>query len=265
MNFTFFKFFTFTLLTSSMAGTTLFAESLTISAASSLKFSMDELIKDFKKTSPKESIKVVYGSSGKLQTQITQGAPYDLFFSADMRFPQELFKSGDTESAPKAFAIGRLALWSATLDTSKLTLSNLLNSNISHIAIANPQVAPYGARAEEVLKTEGLYEKVKSKLIFGQDVSQAVQYVLTGNANVGIISLSLALSPEMSKKGSYFVIPANLHAPLEQGFVVTKRAAKNSLAKSFASYIATAKAKSILSRYGFSFPDDPSSNRKGAM
>jgi molybdate transport system substrate-binding protein len=136
-----------------------------------------------------------------------------------------------------------------------MTLADLADPSIRKIAIANPMHAPYGKRAEEALKTAGLWEEVQAKLVYGENIAQAAQYVQSGNAQVGIIALSLALGPELAKQGSYALIPDKLHQPLEQGFIITKRAADNSLAQAFARFVAGKEARAIMTRYGFVLPD----------
>lgn len=232
------------------------AEKITIAAAADLKFALDEVVQTFNEANPKDKVEVSYGSSGKFHTQIQQGAPYDIFFSADIAFPKELQKSGMASSEVIPYAIGRIVLWSATLDASKMTLSSLADPKITRIAIANPKHAPYGKRAEEVLRAAGLWEALQTKLVYGENISQTAQFVLTGNAQVGVIALSLAVHPELSGKGAYWLIPDNLHLPLEQGFVITKRAGNNPLAKRFAEYFVSKPAQSVMTRFGFALPDN---------
>lgn len=227
------------------------AESITIAAAADLKYAMDEIVSEFKKQNPSESISVSYGSSGKIFTQIQQGAPYDMFFSADMHYPKELFNTGLALEDAKFLAYGRLVLWSSSIDTKKLTLQDLGSDAVKRIAIANPKHAPYGKRAEEALRKVDVWDKIQSKFVFGENIAQTAQFALTGNADIGIIALSLAVNPEMSKRGNYSLIPENLHSPLEQGFVITKRAGANQLAKSFANFVVSKPSMDILQRYGF--------------
>ena len=188
---------------------------------------MDEIVTAFKKANSADEVDVIYGSSGKFHTQIQQGAPYDLFFSADIGFPSELAKNGLAASEVKPYAVGRIVLWSASLDATKMTLDSLADPKITRIAIANPKHAPYGKRAEEALRASGLWDKVEPKLVYGENIAHTAQFVQTGNAQVGIIALSLAVNPELASKGGYWLIPDKLHAPLEQGFIITKRAAGN--------------------------------------
>jgi molybdate transport system substrate-binding protein len=232
------------------------AEKITIAAAADLKFAMDEIITLFKKDNPSDEVEVVYGSSGKAYAQIKQAAPYDLFFSADIAFASDLVKSGLAASDVKPYAIGRIVLWSASQDASKMTLASLTDPKITRIAIANPKHAPYGKRAEEALRASGLWDKVKSKLVYGENITHTVQFVQTGNAQVGIIALSLAVSPELASKGGYSLIPDKLHKPLEQGFIITKRAAGNALAERFAGYLGSKSARTVMMKYGFVLPGE---------
>lgn len=234
------------------------AEKITIAAAADLKFAMNEIIAGFKKDHTGKDVEVIYGSSGKFHAQIQQGAPYDLFFSADIAFPRELAKKGFAFSDVKPYAIGRIVLWSTQLDAARMTLASLTSPKIARIAIANPKHAPYGKRAEEALRKLGLWDTVQSKLVFGDNIAHTAQFVQTGNAQAGIIALSLALNPELAKKGSYYLIPDTLHEPLEQGFIITKSAANKPLAKLFTAYMATKDVRSIMRKYGFVLPGDAS-------
>jgi molybdate transport system substrate-binding protein len=225
--------------------------SITIAAAADLKFAMDDIVTAFKQVHPNDTVQVTYGSSGQFTTQIQQGAPFDLFFSADIAYPQTLAKAGLAASAPKRYAIGRIVLWSATLDASKLSLQDLAKPEFDRIAIANPEHAPYGKRAVQALHASGVWDKVQGKLVYGENIAQTAQFVQTGNARIGIIALSLAMNPAFASKGGYALIPASLHDPLEQGFVITHRAAGNPLALAFARFMDSAQAKTILQHYGF--------------
>lgn len=232
-----------------------YAEKINIAAAADLKFAMDEIVAKFREVNAKDDVDVIYGSSGKFYTQIQQGAPYDLYFSADIAFPRELAKSGFSFSEVIPYAFGRIVLWSATMEANKMSLDSLTSSKISHIAIANPKHAPYGKRAEEALRATRLWEKVVPKLVYGENIAHTAQFVQTGNAQVGIIALSLALNPELVNKGGYWLIPDTLHAPLEQGFIITKRAEGNDLAKKFADYMRSSATRAIMTKYGFVLPN----------
>ena len=232
------------------------AGKITVAAAADLKFAMDEIVTTFKQANPGNEVDVIYGSSGKFHTQIQQGAPYDLYFSADIAFPRELVKAGFAASEATPYAFGRIVLWSASQDASKMTLASLTDQKIARVAIANPKHAPYGKRAEEALRASGLWEKVESKLIYGENIAHTAQFVQTGNAQVGIIALALAVNPELANKGGYWLIPENLHEPLEQGYIITKRAEGNALAKRFADYMGSKPARAVMTRYGFVLPNE---------
>lgn len=232
------------------------AEKITVAAAADLKFAMDEIVTTFKKANAGDEIDVIYGSSGKFHTQIQQGAPYDLYFSADIGFPRELAKNGFAASEVKPYAFGRIVLWSASQDATQMTLASLADPNITRIAIANPKHAPYGKRAEEALRASGMWDKVEPKLVYGENISHTAQFVQTKNAQVGIIALALAINPELASKGGYWLIPDNLHEPLEQGFIITKEGANNALAKRFADYMGGKPARAVMTKYGFVLPED---------
>ncbi len=236
------------------------AGKINVAAAADLKFAMEEIAAAFKSVNPGEVVDVIYGSSGKFQTQIRQGAPYDLYFSADIGFPRELAKQGFASSEVKPYALGRIVLWSASLDAAKMTMASLDDPKISRIAIANPKHAPYGKRAEEALRASGLWEKLEPKLVYGENIAHAAQFVQTGNAQLGIIALSLAVNPELAGRGGYWLIPDALHEPLEQGYIITKRAAGNPLAKRFADYMGSKPARAVMVKYGFVLPGENAGN-----
>ena len=233
-----------------------FAQEITIAAAADLKFCMDEIVTAFKSSHAGADVKVVYGSSGNFDAQIRAGAPFDLFFSADVDFPRALRAADLAASEVRPYAVGRIVLWSATQDASRMTLQDLTRADIRKIAIANPLHAPYGKRAAEALRASGVWDKVQPKLVLGENIAQTAQFVQSENAQVGIIALSLALNPELAGKGGYFLIPDTLHKPLEQGFVITRRAADNALAKAFADYVTSPPARAVMVRYGFALPGE---------
>lgn len=239
-----------------LSSATAHAEKITIAAAADLKFAMDELVTGFKKSQPGNDVDVVYGSSGKFHTQIQQGAPYDIYFSADIAYPRELQKKGFAAYEVLPYAFGRIVLWSNSMAAAKMTLADLTDPKIARIAIANPKHAPYGKRAEEALKAAGIWEKVQPKLVFGENIAHTAQFVQTGNAQVGIIALALAMNPELSKQGGYYLIPESLHNPLEQGYVITRRGGNKPLAKKFAEYMSSKPARAVMAKYGFVLPGD---------
>lgn len=229
-------------------------EKITIAAAADIRFALDEIVALFTNAHPADRVETIYGSSGKFQTQIRQGAPFDLYFSADIAYPRKLKEEGLAASEVQPYALGRIVLWSPSLDAVKMTLVDLADPAIRKIAIANPKHAPYGKRAEEALKASGMWKKVEARLVYGENIAQTAQFVQSGNAQVGIIALSLALSPALAKQGGYALIPDTLHQPLEQGFIITRRAASNSLAQAFASFMSGNEARAVMSRYGFVLP-----------
>ena len=230
------------------------AADVSIAAAADLKFALDDIVAGFQKAHPAVRVAVTFGSSGRFHTQIQQGAPFDLFFSADVAYPRQLAAAGWAGAPVKLYAIGRLALWSNSLDASKFTLETLSGPKVQRIAMANPKHAPYGQRAQEALTALGLWTKIQPKLALGENVGQAVQFVEAGAAQVGIIALSLAIQPKMAKQGGYALVPAHLHQPLEQGYMVTRRGAQRPWPKVFAAYLETQSARQTLAKNGFSLP-----------
>ncbi|GAA4499960.1 molybdate ABC transporter substrate-binding protein [Hymenobacter ginsengisoli] len=224
---------------------------ITIAAAADLKYVLDSLVTIFNRQHPAGRATVVYGSSGKFYEQLSHGAPFDLFFSADSDYPRRLQQAGLTAGAPQPYALGRLVLWSKKLNPSTQGMSTLLAPQVTHVAIANPAHAPYGRKAEEVLRTYKLYDQVKPKLIFGENIGQTAQYAATGAADVGLLAYSLALSPELRRAGQFYLVPATAHTPLQQSFVVLKRAQGNTTAAAFAAFMASPVARQALKKYGF--------------
>jgi molybdate transport system substrate-binding protein len=229
------------------------AQSITIAAAADLRNALDDITKLYKEKHPDVKVDIIFGSSGNLYQQITNQAPFDLFFSADVSFPNKLEEQKLTAGKPTIYAVGHLVLWSAAKDVTK-GLDLLKSDEIKKISIANPEVAPYGKRAVETLKYYKLYDIIKDKIVKGDNVSQAAQFVLTGNAEVGIIALSLALSPEMSSKGKYFLIDEKSYSKLEQAYVILKKSEKKKEILDFVKFLETKKVKDILSKYGFKLP-----------
>ena len=232
-----------------------FSQKLTIAAASDLKFAMEEIIQGFHRQNPGSQVDGVYGSSGQFATQIQQGAPFDIFFSADVAYPKELIQKGFAASGLTPYALGRIVIWSAMEDASLLRLGDLTSPRFAHIAIANPRHAPYGQRAQEALTSAGVGDLVASQLVYGENIAQTAQFVQTKNAQVGIIALSLVLSPAMAKQGGFYLIPQEFHTPLEQGFIITLRAKDNALATKFTDFMGTPEVKVIMKRYGFELPE----------
>ena len=232
------------------------AEKITIATAADLKFAMDEIAVAFRKANPGDQVEVIYGSSGKFFTQISNGAPFDLYFSADIAYPRELEQKGLAAGKTRPYAFGRIVLWSLKPELARMTLKDLPAASIRKFAIANPQHAPYGLRAREALQHQGVWEAMQARLVLGENIAHTAQFVDSGAADAGIVALALVLSPTMQGKGAWTLIPAEWHAPLEQGYVVTKRAAGNRLAADFAGYMATEPARAVMRRYGFTLPGE---------
>ncbi|MEI6900804.1 MAG: molybdate ABC transporter substrate-binding protein [Bacteroidota bacterium] len=231
------------------------AQTVSVAAAADLRFVMDELISEFKKTNPDAKVEVIYGSSGNLYQQIVNQAPFSIFFSADIAYPKKLDSLKLAVSKPKLYAIGHLVLWSGAMDVSK-GMDLLTSPDVKKIAIANPRVAPYGKRAMECLKYYGLDDKITDKIVQGENVSQAAQFVLTGNAEVGLIALSLALSPEMKSKGKFFPINEKSYSKLEQAYVIVKNPKTNKEVLKFIQFIENEQSRKLFGKYGFKLPNE---------
>lgn len=236
--------------------TPIFADSLTIAAAADLKYAMAEVVGKFRAGRPGDKIEVIYGSSGKFFTQIANGAPFDMYFSADINYPRKLEQQGLTAGPTQPYAVGRIVLWSLKPELAKTALKDLSHAPINKFAIANPKHAPYGLRAQEALQHQGVWDAMRPKLVLGENIAHTAQFIESGAADAGIIALALVLSPNMQGKGSWTLIPAMWHEPLEQGFAITRRAADNTLAKDFANYISSEPARVVMRRFGFTLPGE---------
>jgi len=229
---------------------------VTVAAASDLTYAMTEIAANFQKAAGC-TIRVSAGSSGNFLSQIENGAPFDVFFSADIEYPQKL--EAENLAAPGStylYAVGKIVLWvrgDSRLDVSR-GLAVLRDPSVRKIAIANPLHAPYGRAAEEALRSAGIYDAVKEKFVFGENISQAAQFAESGNADAGILALSLAQSPNLKDKGRYWTIPENLYIPIQQGAVILRGAPNFQGAQTFLEYIKTPEVTTILQRYGFVLP-----------
>ncbi len=227
-----------------------------MAAASDLNFAMTALAKNFEKQA-ETKVNVTYGSSGNFFSQIQNGAPFDLFFSADIEYPRKLEAAGLAEPGTiYEYAVGRIVIWmpvDAKVDVANLAWKVLLDASVQRIAIANPEHSPYGRAAVAALRRAVLYESVKAKLVYGENISQAAQFVQSGNAQAGIIALSLAISPAM-KEGKQWVIPPDMHPAIEQGAIVLKNARNKDAAKAFLEYVKSAAGRSIFAKFGFTLP-----------
>lgn len=226
-------------------------QKILIAAASDLKFAMDSIITIYKQVNPETLVQVTYGSSGKLYEQIRRGAPFDIYFSADLIYPEQLQQQNLCTGGVVRYGEGQLVVWSNRKDITLNDMAILSDPKIRKVAIANPLHAPYGKRAAESLVHYGLYEIVKPKLVYGENISQAAQFITTGAADAGVIALSIALSPTMQKSdGSYFLIPRESHKPLEQGFVILHNARDNDAVRDFATFFGRDNTRKILMYFG---------------
>jgi len=229
---------------------------VTVAAASDLTYAMKEMAADFEKSAAC-SVRVSYGSSGNFETQIENGAPFDVFFSADIEYPRRLEAQGFAlPGSTYLYGIGKVILWvrsDSKVDVSK-GLDVLRNPSVKTIAIANPLHAPYGRAAEEALRKTGLYDAIKDRLVLGENISQTAEFAETGNADAGILALSLVLSPALKDKGRYFQIPENLYSPIQQGAVVVRASKNLRAAQAFLDFIKTPAETATLERYGFMIP-----------
>lgn len=233
-------------------------EDLTIAAASDLNFAFKELVSDFEKRTGTH-VKLSLGSSGNLFSQIQNGAPFDLYLSADIRFPQRLAETGHAVAGSLyQYAVGRIVVWvpkSSKFDVSK-GMEVMLDPSIRKIAIANPKHAPYGRAAVAAMQHAKIYDRVKDKLVLGENISQAAQFVESGAADIGIIALSLAIATTMKEAGRYWEVPLNAYPSLEQGAILLKSGKNPEGAKAFLVFLQGTEGQAIMHRYGFTLPAD---------
>ncbi|WP_321331972.1 molybdate ABC transporter substrate-binding protein [uncultured Bacteroides sp.] len=222
-----------------------------VAAAANLRSVFTGIINKYEKENPGVKIDVTFGSSGSLVQQILNGASYDFFMAADKNFPLKLQEKGVTYGKVTTYVYGKLALWSSTIDVNK-GISVLKEDAVKRIAIAKPETAPYGDRAVELLKKQGLFNDFQTKIIYGDNISAAAQYAFTGNAEVGFIALSLAMAPEMLGKGKCYVIPQSMYTPIEQACVLIKKSTRNLAAEKLMKYVLSKSCDSLWDKYGYS-------------
>ena len=232
------------------------AEEITIAAASDLNFAFKEIVAEYEKTTGNH-VKLSIGSSGNFFAQIQNGAPFDLYFSADIAYPRKLEEAGLT--VPGSFyqyAVGRIVMWTGNESRIDVTqgFEALRAPTVKKIAIANPKHAPYGRAAVAAMEYFKVYDQVKDKLVLGENISQAAQFVESGAADVGIIALSLALASPMQAAGHYWEIPSDAHPPIEQAAVMLMGGKNQKSAKAFLSFIQGAEGQTMMKRYGFVVP-----------
>jgi len=235
------------------------AYELVVAAAADLSAVLQEIGDRYEKKTGVQ-LKLSFGASGALTQQIHNGAPFDLFFSADMDYPRQLIASGEADGASLyQYAVGKFVLWvpaDSPLDLEHRGMNVLLDPSVKKIAIANPQHAPYGRAAEAALKHAGVYDQVADKLVFGENVAQAAQFVESGNAQAGFVALAHAAAPAMKGKGKYWEVPADSYPPLAQGVAVLSHSQHKKEAADFLEYIKTKECAELFQKYGFTLPHE---------
>jgi molybdate transport system substrate-binding protein len=232
---------------------------LLLAAAADLNPALNEIAQQFQKSTGVH-VKVSFGASGALTQQVQNGAPFDVFFSADMDYPRQLIAQGQADAASLyQYSLGKVVLWvpsNSPLDVEHKGMEVLLDPSVKKIAIANPQHAPYGRAAVAALKHAGLYDRLTDRLVLGENVSQAAQFAESGNAQAGFVALAHAMSPAIKTTGKFWVVPADYYPPLEQGVVIITRSQSKKEATAFLDYIKTKEASDVLRKYGFTLPHE---------
>lgn len=238
------------------AGFPAHADTLTVAVAANAEYVFNDLAAEFKKENSRDELKPIINSSGKFVTQIVNGAPYDVFLSADMEFPEKLYRDGYAVAAPKAYAYGALVVWTMK-DLDLRTWQGALNTvAVNRIAVANPQTAPYGREAMKALGKVKLDQTLASKLVFGESIAQTNQYIFSSIADIGFTAKSVVLSPDLKGKGKWIEVPKDLYEPIAQGAVILKHGQESNpkLAQRFYAFLYSDKARTILERYGYLLP-----------
>jgi molybdate transport system substrate-binding protein len=230
---------------------------LAIAAAADLRFALDDLVKEFEGKYPPTKINVTYGSSGNFFAQFQNGAPFDLFFSADIAYPQKLAEKGLAVDDVFLYAIGCIVVWvpnDSPVALDQLGIKALLEPSIRKIAVANPEHAPYGRAAVAALKALNVYDQVASKLVYGENIGQTAQFVRSGAADVGIVALSLAVAPQMRDAGRFWQVPLDAYPRMEQGGIILKATKNLEAARAFRDFVLGDHGREVLKGYGFRLP-----------
>jgi molybdate transport system substrate-binding protein len=234
------------------------AQEITVAAAADMSAALPQVADAYIKKTGK-TVKLSFGASGNLTNQIRNGAPFDVFFSADEQYPQKLIDEGfAVKETLFRYAVGRLVLWAPNdfaIDVSKRGMNALLDPAVKKIAIANPDTAPYGRAAAAALRHFGIYDQVSAKLVIGENIAQAAQFVESRNAQAGLIALSHALAPAMKGKGRYWIVPLDAYPTLNQAAVVLAKSKEQEASRKFLEFIRTPEAASLLRSFGFSLPE----------
>ena len=224
-------------------------QTLNVAAAADLNFALDAIARDFGLVQPDIQLHVAYGSSGNFYSQVLNGAPFDVFLSADVEYPRKLAQAGVASAgAVFSYGVGRIVVWvpaASALDPR----TALSSGEVRHVAIANPQHAPYGRAAEAALRSLGVYNSVEKKLVLGENIAQTLQFVESGAADVGVVALSLALAPPVRARGRYWEIPLDRYPTMEQGGILVKDSAG---ARAFRDYLLSPAGRAMLAQFGFS-------------
>jgi molybdate transport system substrate-binding protein len=240
-----------------------------IAAAADLRYALPEWIEFYQKSHPKIKIEPTFGASGMLMTQITQGAPFDLYLSADMQYPIQLVLQGRAyEESVFPLVVGHLVLWTRNdrkLDLEKAQMNVLLDPSVKKISMANPKHAPYGRAADSALINLQLADKIDAKLVLGENAAQATQFVESGAVDVGLIPLSLAMSPALQSQGNYIRIPAASYTPILQGGVILKQTKHRTEVEAFVQELRGEAGQAHLKKYGFDTPDESISSAPVAI
>jgi len=232
------------------------APGIRVAAASDLQTVLPAIAERFQQSTGRQ-VGVTYGSSGNFFSQIQNGAPFDVFLSADIEYPRRLEEAGVAEpGSTVTYGFGRIVVWARRAGRVDVRrgLEVLTDARVRRVAIANPEHAPYGRAAVAALRHEGLYDRVRSKLVLGENVSQAAQFVHSGNAEAGIIAQSLALAPTLKPDGTYYEIPQAFYAPIEQGAVIVKASANKAVAREFLGFLRTTESVRLMQSFGFAMP-----------
>ena len=228
---------------------------ITVATAANMRYAMEDLRMDFTRMNGTE-VKAVYGSSGKLVTQIKNGAPFDIFVSADVGYADSAAKWGYAASKPRIYAYGKLALWTMKNFDLKRGLGVLADSGIGKIAIGDPKVTVYGPASIEAMKKAGVYDKVKTQFVFADNIGQVAEFIVTQSADIGLTAVSIAMSEQMRGKGTWVTVDSALYPPIGQAAILLKYGEDNNPASAgaFYEYLYSEKARAILKRYGYSVP-----------
>jgi molybdate transport system substrate-binding protein len=234
------------------------SKELAVAAAADLRFALDDLANGFAEKFPATKINITYGSSGNFFAQLQNGAPFGLFFSADIEYPRKLAAKGLGADDVFLYAIGRIVVWvpnNSPVPLDKLGIKSLLDPSIHKIAVANPEHAPYGRAAVAALKALNIYDQVASRLVYGDNIAQTAQFVQSGAADAGVLALSLAVVPQMRDSGRFWPVPLDAYSRMEQGGIILKSTENLETARAFRDFVLGEHGREVLEKYGFSLPE----------